>query len=219
MHEDHRNRIKSRFIKDGINTFDPHGILELLLFFSIPQKDTNELAHELLDRFGSLSALFDLPYDTLITIPGISGHTATLFKLIPALSQIYVAEKSKGTVQLTTVDEIGKYLVARYVGVIAETVMLLLFDNKFNLIDCITVHIGSVNSSAITVRKLIEMAMSKRASMVVLAHNHPSGLPFPSSDDIRTTKAIQKAFEFVEIGFLAHIIVAGNQFIDVLREE
>ena len=212
MHKDHRKHTKDRFLSEGLDSFEPHNVLELLLFYSIPQKDTNETAHMLINRFGSLSAVFDAPYDDLLTVPGISEHSATLIKLIPAISRRYAMEKNSKVTKLSSIEDIGKYLVARYLGVTEETVLLLLLDNKFGLIDCVKVHEGSVNSSAITMRKLIETALFKRASMVVLAHNHPSGVALPSSDDLFTTQQVKRAFDLVEIGMLAHIIVAGDTF-------
>lgn len=170
----------------------------------------------LINRFGSLSAVFDAPYDDLLTVPGISEHSATLIKLIPAISRRYAMEKNSKVTKLSSIEDIGKYLVARYLGVTEETVLLLLLDNKFGLIDCVKVHEGSVNSSAITMRKLIETALFKRASMVVLAHNHPSGVALPSSDDLFTTQQVKRAFDLVEIGMLAHIIVAGDTFTNIL---
>lgn len=216
MHKDHRKHTKDRFLSEGLDSFEPHNVLELLLFYSIPQKDTNETAHMLINRFGSLSAVFDAPYDDLLTVPGISEHSATLIKLIPAISRRYAMEKNSKVTKLSSIEDIGKYLVARYLGVTEETVLLLLLDNKFGLIDCVKVHEGSVNSSAITMRKLIEIALFKRASMVVLAHNHPSGVALPSSDDLFTTQQVKRAFDLVEIGMLAHIIVAGDTFTNIL---
>lgn len=216
MHKDHRKHTKDRFLSEGLDSFEPHNVLELLLFYSIPQKDTNETAHMLINRFGSLSAVFDAPYDDLLTVPGISEHSATLIKLIPAISRRYAMEKNSKVTKLSSIEDIGKYLVARYLGVTEETVLLLLLDNKFGLIDCVKVHEGSVNSSAITMRKLIETALFKRASMVVLAHNHPSGEALPSSDDLFTTQQVKRAFDLVEIGMLAHIIVAGDTFTNIL---
>ena len=216
MHKDHRKHTKDRFLSEGLDSFEPHNVLELLLFYSIPQKDTNETAHMLINRFGSLSAVFDAPYDDLLTVPGISEHSATLIKLIPAISRRYAMEKNSKVTKLSSIEDIGKYLEARYLGVTEETVLLLLLDNKFGLIDCVKVHEGSVNSSAITMRKLIETALFKRASMVVLAHNHPSGVALPSSDDLFTTQQVKRAFDLVEIGMLAHIIVAGDTFTNIL---
>ena len=214
MHKEHRSRMKDRFLAEGIDSFEPHEILELLLYYSIPQKDTNELAHTLIDRFGKLSAVFDAPYDDLLSVPGVSEHTATLIKLIPALSRRYALEKNS-KILLATVEDVGKFLCARFLGVTEETVLLVLLDNKFRLIECVKVHEGSVNSSAITMRKLVELALFKRASFAYLAHNHPGGIAIPSSDDIYTTKQAARAFDLIEIKLLGHIVVAGDTFTNI----
>lgn len=217
MHENHRERMKQRFLTDGIDHFDAHNVLELLLFYSIPQRDTNEIAHALMERFGSLAAVFDAPFDELVSVPGIKEHSATLIKLIPALSRRYAVEKNRTSDALSSIDKIGRYLVDRYVGINIETVFLLLLDNKFGLIECVKVHEGSVNSSAITLRRLVETALFKHASMAVLAHNHPGGVALPSSDDLFTTREVKRAFDLMEIKLLAHIIVAGDSYLDILK--
>lgn len=216
MHENHRDRLKNRFLAEGLDAFEPHNILELLLFYSIPQKDTNEIAHALIERFGSLSEVFDAPFDELIETPGIKSHSATLLKLIPALSRRYMLDKNHGDEPLSSMDKIGTYLVDKYFGINVETVYLLMLDNKYGVIDCVKLHEGSVNSAAITLRRLMELALYRRASMVVLAHNHPSGVPIPSSDDIFTTREIKRAFDIMEIKMLGHILVAGNQYINIM---
>ena len=215
MHSMHRNRMKERFLLEGLDHFEEHNILELLLFYSIPQKDTNETAHLLIDKFGSLRPVFDAPYEELCRVPGIKEHSAVLIKLIPALARAYMARENDNVFILRDKESIGEFLCRRYIGITSETVYLLLLDNKFAMIDFIKIHEGSVNSSAITVRKLIELAMRKGASMVVLAHNHPSGMAIPSSDDIRTTAMIRNAFRAVEIPLIAHFIVAGGKYFDI----
>ncbi len=218
MHENHRDRLKNRFLAEGLDTFDPHNVLELLLFYSIPRQDTNELAHALMKRFGSLSEVLDAPFEELIEIPGIKEHSATLLKLIPAVARRYVIDKNQTKEPLSDMDKIGKYLVDRYCGVNVETVLLLLLDNKYAVIDCVKIHEGSVNSAAITMRRLVETALFKRASMAVLAHNHPGGVAIPSADDIYTTKEVKRAFDIMEIHLLGHILVAGEQYIDLLHQ-
>ena len=86
MHSQHRKRMKERFLLEGLEHFEPHNILELLLFYSVPQKDTNETAHLLIERFGSLRGVLDAPFEELCRVPGIKEHSATLIKLIPALA-------------------------------------------------------------------------------------------------------------------------------------
>ncbi len=213
MHENHRSRLKNRFLTEGLDAFDPHNVLELLLFYSIPQKDTNETAHALINRFGSLSEVLDAPMEELMEVPGIKEHSATLLKLIPELSRRYMLDKNHTSEPLSNLDMIGRYFVDRYIGINVETVLLLLLDNKFDIIDCIKIHEGSVNSAAITLRRLVELALFRRASMVVLAHNHPFGTPIPSSDDLATTREIKRAFDIMEIRMLGHVLVAGEKFI------
>ena len=217
MHKDHRTRVKNRFLAEGLDHFEPHNILELLLFYAIPQKDTNELAHTLIDRFGSLENVFDASYQDLLTVPGIKEHSATLIKMIPALARRYSIEKNKSGESLCDVDAWGKYFVSRYVGVNIETVFLLLLDNKFNVIDCVKLHEGSVNSSAVNIRKMTEIIFSKNAPMVVLAHNHPSGVAIPSGADMDLTLDLFRAFQVLDITFLAHILVAGDTSVNILN--
>ena len=218
MHEQHRKRMKERFLREGIENFEPHNVLELLLFYSIPQKDTNETAHKLIDKFGSLSAVFEAPFSELIKVDGIKEHSATLIKLMPEIAKRYVSEISEfsGTF-VPTADDAGKYFKAKYIGATKEIVYLLLLDNKYKVLDCVKIHEGSVNSSAITMRKLIEAAIEKKASYAVLAHNHPGGIVLPSSDDIFTTRQTAQAFELIGINFLAHILVAGDKYVNLLN--
>lgn len=217
FHKEHRERMKARFISDGIDVFEPHNVLELLLFYSIPRRDTNVTAHRLIDKFGSLHSVFDAPYEELLSVEGISEHSATLIKLIPALLNRYSADKNMAKVNISALDDAGRYLVNRYEGIGVETVYLMLLDNKNDLIDCVKIHEGSVNSSAITTRVLVETALFKHASSVILAHNHPRGIALPSSDDLHTTRTVKNAFDAVGVNMLAHIIVAGGSFCDILE--
>ena len=116
---------------------------------------------------------------------------------------------------MPTADDAGKYFKAKYIGATKEIVYLLLLDNKYKVQDCVKIHEGSDNSSAITMRKLIEAAIEKKASYAVLAHNHPGGIVLPSSDDIFTTRQTAQAFELIGINFLAHILVAGDKYVNL----
>lgn len=219
MHKEHRKRVKDRFLKEGLENFEPHNILEMLLFYSIPQKDTNETAHLLLDKFGSISAVFDASYQDLMTVPGIKEHSATLIKMIPQIAQKYVADKNDDSgLILSSIDKIGRFFKNKYISATNEIVYLLLLDNKLKIIDCIKLHEGSVNSSAITMRSVVEAALRNNASSVVLAHNHPQGIAVPSPDDIYTTENVKNALSLMGINFLAHILVAGNKYTNILKD-
>lgn len=216
-HKDHRARVKARFARAGISAFAPHELLELLLFYAVPQKDTNVLAHRLLDRFGTLCGVFSASAEELCQVDGVGEHVATLLRLIMPAASCALTEGVK--VKETTfrkLSTVGGYLVNLYMGQPRETVYLLLLDNAYTLLDCIKVHEGSVNSVAITPRKLLEYAYHAHASMAVLAHNHPSGIAIPSSEDINTTISIKQAFDTMGVVLLEHILVAGDSYSPLL---
>ena len=149
-------------------------------------------------------------------ITGIKEHSATLIKLIPALARRYPVESNTETDQtFATLSQIGEFFVSKFIGATKETVYLLLLDNKYKKIECIKIHEGSVNSSAVTMRRLIEAALSHKASMAVLAHNHPNGLAIPSPDDMFTTHEAARAFSLMGVEFLGHILVAGQKYVNI----
>ena len=215
-HANHRDRLKKRFLSEGLDNFEYHNALELLLFYSIPQKDTNELAHLLINKFGSFAEVFNAPFEEIIKVPGISTHSATLIKLIPELARKYMTDDQVKKRRFESVDDLGKYFLNKFVGEKNDTVYLLLLNNNHSEIDCIKIHRGSVNSAAITTRTLAEAALFKRASMAVLAHNHPNGLALPSPDDIHTTNEVKKALGTIDVELIAHIIVGQGAYTDVM---
>ena len=107
-HEGHRQRLKNRFLTEGLDSFETHNILELLLFYSIPQRDTNGIAHKLLDTFGSLKGVFEADFEELIKIDGIKENTATLLKLIPEVARAYFHEEMDEQKIFDTAEKIGK---------------------------------------------------------------------------------------------------------------
>jgi DNA repair protein RadC len=218
MAEGHRGRLKERFLNDGLDRFNEINALELLLFYTIPRTDTNPIAHRLLDRFGSFSAVLDADYSELLEVNGVSDHTATFLKLLPEAARYYQSSKIVEHTELSTLHDIGEFLVRKYVGVIKETVYMLLLDNKRCLLGVEKVHEGSVSSAAVSVRKMAETALKRRAAYVVIAHNHPSGLAIPSSDDLLVTKNMKAAFDTLEIEFVDHFIVAENKYCTIINK-
>lgn len=216
-HKEHRRRVKERFLSDGLEHFSPHEVLELLLFYAVPQKDTNVLGHRLLSHFGSLYRVFSASYEELCSIEGVGEHAATLLRLmLPAASYVLSRERSNDPEPFDTIDRIGQYFVKRYMGARNEFVDILLLNNRFSFLACVRVHEGSVNSVAITPRRLLEVAFQHHASMAVIAHNHPAGLAVPSRDDIDTTLNLRSAFSAVGVTLLEHIVVAGNRYSPIL---
>lgn len=210
LHEGHRNRLKNRFLENGLDSFQPHNILELLLFYSIPRKDTNDIAHELIEKFGSLSGVFDANIEDLTKVNYITENSATLIKLIPAISRAYLMDKASHTKQLSNVDLIKKFLISLFHGEKNEVVYALFLNNSLDLIGHQKIHEGSVNSSLIDVRKVMEYIVKVNASMIIIAHNHPNGTAFPSMEDIHTTGSLMSIFQPFNIPIIEHFVV--NEF-------
>lgn len=216
-HKGHRERLKLRFLESGLDSFTDVQALELLLFYAIPQKDTNPIAHALLERFGSLSQVLDAEVEELKKVPGISDHAATLLRLTTELARFYQVDTARRTEVLTSLDACGAYLVPRFFGRKVETVFLLCLDAKCKVLCCREIGEGSVNAASISVRKVVEAALSANATTVVLAHNHPSGVALPSADDVQTTRRIAAALSAVEVQLIDHIVVAEGDFISMAQ--
>ena len=217
VHKGHRERLKARFLETGLDSFTDVQALELLLFYAIPQKDTNPIAHALLDRFGSLSQVLDAPLEALKKVPGISDHSASLLRLVTELARFYQVDSAQRTEVLTSLDACGRYLVPRFFGRKVETVFLLCLDAKCKVLCCREIGEGSVNAASISVRKVVEAALSANATTVVLAHNHPSGVALPSAADVQTTRRIAAALSAVEVKLIDHIVVAEGDFISMVQ--
>ena len=217
IHGGHRQRLKQRFLTGGAEGFEKHQLLELLLFYCIPQKDTNPIAHRLINRFGSLSAVFEASVEDLCEVDGISVHTATLIKLVPAIFGMSAGEIDNSE-RYDTVSKLGKMLVRRYSGITVETVLLVLLDNSWHIIDVVKLSDGSANQVGIDTRKLIEVTIRKNAAMALLAHNHPNGNIIPSTEDLITTEAVAKAMKSIHVEFLEHLLIAGNRFEPLLTK-
>ena len=217
MHSGHRQRLKDRFLKEGLDHFEDLYVLELLLFYCIPQKDTNPIAHALLDHFGSLTAVFEATPEELQRVPGIGKNAATFLTLIPQAGRYYQIKRSEPGDILHTITQCGKYLVPYFYGRENETVFLLCLDAKCKVLGCKLVGEGSVNSANVPIRRVVEIALNANATSVVLAHNHPCGVACPSSDDIQTTLRVARAMDAVEITLADHIVVADDDFVSMVQ--
>ena len=217
MHDGHRQRMKERFLKEGLDNFDEIQVLEFLLFYCIPQGDTNPLAHRLLDQFGSLAQVLEAPISELRKVDGIGPHTATMMHLITSLSRYYMVNHYAHNNILDTTESCGQYLIPYFFGRRNETVFLLCLDAKCKMLCCKEIGEGSVNSAGVPVRRIVETALNANATTVVLAHNHPSGVALPSSEDVQTTHRVAAALDTVDIILADHIIVADDDFVSLLQ--
>ena len=217
IHIGHRQRLKERFRAEGLDHFGERHVLELLLFYAIPQRDTAPLAQELLDHFGSLSQVLDASAAELEKVKGVGTNVSTLLTLITQIGRYYLVQRTSNITILNTTELCGQYLMQHFHGRRNETVFVLCLDAKCKVLCCKEVGEGSVNSANIPIRRIVEIALSVNATTVILAHNHPSGLAIPSHEDILTTKRLAMALDTVEICLADHIVVADDDFVSLAQ--
>ena len=215
VHDGHRARRKAQFREHGLDVFTDHGALELLLFYALPQRDVNPLAHHLLDHFGSLEGVFSAPPEELQKVEGVGEHAATLLTLILPLVRRAHMESAKSGVALCDSERLGQYFCGLFFGVRQEMFYEVCLDAKGKLLRCCKVADGSVDAVQVNMRCIVENALRCRASAVALSHNHPSGVALPSPDDNTTTLMAYDALRTVGIELIDHIIVADGDFVSL----
>lgn len=209
IHKGHRQRVKDNFLNAGLEGFQYHEILELLLFFGIPQKDTNVIAHELMNTFGSFNAVFDAKYTDLVKVKGMTANAAVLITLVPRIMRA-LGKDSVDAKPLTDIDTICDYFVKLYYGVRNEEIKLCCLDNEMKVKYCTTLCEGGIEDVKIDMRKLIETIFSVNSNYVIIAHNHPNAFPTPSPADLTTTKLVRDTLELLKITLVDHVIVGKN---------
>lgn len=217
IHEGHRQRVKERFARDGLDGFEEHQVLELLLFYCIPRRDTNEIAHRLMKRFGTFDRVLDAPVRELEKIEGMGKNSAEFLALIKEVGRYYQIKSMTKNKILTTLESCGEFVSAFLRGKTNEILCLLCLDAKCKVLDCRLINEGVANSVGVPLRKIMEIALSTNATSVVMAHNHPSGLATPSTEDIQTTLKVAKALRAADVILIDHVIVAEEEYISLVQ--
>ncbi len=213
-HAGHRERLRQTYLRGGIDSLSDVNRLELLLFYAVPRRDTNAMAHALLQEFGSFSAVMDADIPRLTKVTGITQNAAILIRLVGQLSACAERERAETRSRgiLDTTGKCAEYLLPHFFGLNAETVYLLCLDGKCKLLACRKLGEGSINAAEISTRKLVETALPHTAVSVVLAHNPPKGICRPSAEDESTTLRIWHALDAVDVQLVDHIIVSGADY-------
>ncbi len=220
LHENHRARVRETFKRTGADGMPDHNLLELLLFYSIPRKDTNEIAHRLIAAFGSLSRVFDASYEELMEIDGIGESSALLISMIPSICRRYIESSNSQKVNLSEPDEAMNYIIRKYYGSNkVESFYMLCLDAVGNLLNCCKLGEGTPGSVIVDKRKVLETALRNKADKVIFAHNHPNGIAAPSKDDISMTSELSSVLFSVGIRLADHIIVSGNEAVSLASVE
>ena len=214
-HAGHRERMRKRFLRFGLDNFDDHNVLELLLFYAVPRRDTNVIAHRLLDAFGTLDGVFDASPEALMAVEGVGPGAAALIRLVPeAARRYFIARTAPGQI-LADSEAVGRYLLPRFLTCRDETMYLVCMDGKLKVLDCREVSRGSATSVSVNARRVTQIALGQNASAVLLAHNHTSGIAIPSDEDVAVTLRLRALLAQVGVTLTDHIVVAGDDFVSM----
>ena len=215
VHDGHRKRLKTQFLAHG-DDFHDHQLLELLLCYAIPQGDVNALAHDLLERFGSLAGVLDALPEALMQTPGIGEHSAVLIKMIPKLSGRYTTIRGSLGDILNSTRTACEYLRPYFQqGPRNEMIYMVCMDAKCKVLGVHKLGEGSVNAADIAPRKVVEIALAHNATSVIVAHNHVSGIALPSNADIATTHKLFEVLRDLGITLADHLIFADDDMVSI----
>jgi len=211
-HKGHRQRVKSRYLAEGLDSFEDHEILEMLLFYCIPMKDTNDLAHRMLNEYGSLANLFEADVNDICKRCGVSENTAIFLSLIPSLTRRYYKSKLGEKVVINSSSKAGEYAIALFAGRTYEAFYVICLDANNRVKHATLLQEGTIDEVNAYPRLVVEAAIRHKANSVILMHNHPGGTLYPSSMDIKLTKRIVIVLEAISINVMDHIIVADDRY-------
>lgn len=209
-HAGHRERMRERFLQNGLDGFAPHEALELLLFYAIPRRNVNPLAHKLIKHFGSLGAVLDAPPEQLRQVPGVGAQVATLLPMVTRLVRYADREKLGGRPLITNYKEAKDYCGHLFAGVNEEVLFVICLDAQGRVLRAVPAVTGTIDEIAIYPRTVVATAIRHNAHSVLLSHNHPSGVKEPSDADIHTTALLREALGALDIALLDHVIYADG---------
>lgn len=218
-HTGHRQRVKTEFLVRGLEGWPDHRVLELILYFAIPQGDVNPLAHELIGRFGSLAGVLDASPDELQKIKGLGEHTAVLLQLFTAVGGRYVSQRGGPGEIVHTAEEAAQLLAPCFYGAANEMVYVLCMDGKGKVLGIRKVSEGNIDNSDVNIRRVAEISMALGASYFYLAHNHVSQLAFPSEEDWQCTDVIRSALAPLGVGLVDHLIFVDGDVVSLKETE
>ena len=213
IHADHRQRVRKRFMQSGLNGFADHEVLELLLFYCYPQQDTNEIAHRLINEYGSLYNLFEADPKDIMNRCNKTERIAVLISLIPKLANLYFRCKwGREAVIMDNVNTVSRYAKSLFVGRTNEAFYAFCLDTGYRLNHTALIAEGTLDETPVYPREIVSEALKHQATSVILAHNHPGGNTKPSRMDTEATRKISEGLGFLSIKVIDHIIVAGDRY-------
>ena len=220
IHSGHRQRMRDKAYKYGFDSFEKHELLEMLLYSTVPQKDTNPIAHNLINYFGSFHAVFEAPVEELMKVKGMTKTSAFLLKMIPEISSEYLDDKVSREIRIIKGnDDVFDFFRPKYVGETEEVSYAMFLNNASEILGSEIISRGSLNFANIDPRKLVQLCFKYNATQVALSHNHPSGDLTPSPNDVVTTKTLVASLSGVGIRLIDHVIFTSNGCLSMAFDE
>ena len=218
-HVKHRKRMKEEFSKSGFKGWQKHRVLEYLLFQTIPVKDTNDMAHNLINKCGGFTNVFYADKKEIMEVDGVGPKTAEYLSMIGEFIRYYnnvIYDKDSFVLDSNTSEQYFRDLFA---GHSRESFYIICLDPQSRILNCECVFEGSFESMDVDITKIMRIAVRCEASHVVLAHNHPSGIAKPSNADIVSTQAVERALPMGGVKLLDHIIFADGKCVSMSNEK
>jgi len=213
IHENHRSRVRKRFIENGLDGFADHEVLELLLYYCYPRRDTNEIAHRLINEYGSLHNLFEADTEDIMTRCNLTQNVAVLISMIPKVANLYFRSKwNKETMIIDNVKVAGRYAISLFVGHKNEAFYAFMLGTGMKLNHVSLIAEGTLDETPVYPREIVSEAIKHQATSIILAHNHPGGTAKPSRKDIEATRRIYEGLRFLTIRVIDHVVVAGDKY-------
>lgn len=219
IHAGHRRRMMQKMCKYGLDSFEDHEILEMLLYYTNTRKNTNPIAHALINRFGTLANVFEAEISELVKVEGVGQRTAELIHFSHGMFRAYSRSANNFTQHFPGRFEIGKFLVAEYAGKTKEEFGVLTLDGKMCYKGFHILERGSLDSVSVNIRKLVEVVLGDNASCVVLCHNHPGGTALPSKNDVMVTVGIIQTLMTIGVMVMDHFVIAGGTSVSMATSQ
>lgn len=212
IHDGHRERLRKLCLHGGFDALSDPQKLEFLLTYAIPRRDVNPIAHALLEHFGSFSAVLSAVPEELMKVDGVGESAAVLLSAVSSAARYGKIQRAEEKKLLDSTSKVGEFLIPYFENNVEESAYLLFLDAKCRLIRCFKLEDGELNTVDIPVRQIVEKALQQKAVMVVLAHNHVSGVCTPSAEDLKTTREVAGVLKAVGVTLVDHVIVAGDGY-------
>lgn len=216
----HRERLRKRYLERGFSSLQEYEVLELLLTYALPRRDTKALAKELLHKFGNLESVCKASKEELETIKGVKENTSILLRFVGDLETELFRKplQKEENIHIHRKEDLISYVRAQ-IGFENREIFLVLFLNTANRLLCSEeLFRGSIDRSAVYPREILEKVLKYKAKSVIFAHNHPSGRTQPSRQDIELTREMKEALKLFDVLLLEHIIVSKHSYFSFLEE-